>query len=69
MTKDQPGKLSSSITQDLLGKTFSESEYSVDAGRIIAYAAATGSAVVAAVDGRPRVIISIPVVDLPTLGD
>jgi len=48
---------------------FSEAEYSADAGKVIAHAAATGSAVVASPDGRPRVVISIPTVDLPTLGD
>jgi hypothetical protein len=47
---------------------FSEADYSADAGRVIAHAAATGSAVVEAADGRPRVIISIPAADLPALG-
>jgi hypothetical protein len=48
---------------------FSEADYSADAGKVIAHAAATGSAVVASADGRPRVVITIPTVDLPTLGD
>lgn len=48
---------------------FTEAEYSANAGKVIAHAAATGSAVVASPDGRPRVVISIPTVDLPTLGD
>lgn len=47
---------------------FSEAEYSADAAKVIAHAAATGSAVVVSADGRPRVVISIPTVDLPTLG-
>jgi hypothetical protein len=50
-------------------KSFSEADYSADAGKIIAHAVATGSAVVASADGTPRVVISIPTVDLPTLGD
>ena len=49
--------------------SFSESDYSRDPGRIIAHAAKTGSAVVASADGIPRVVISIPTVDLPILGD
>jgi hypothetical protein len=48
---------------------FTEAEYSADAGKVIAHAAAMGSAVVASPDGRPRVVISIPTVDLPTFGD
>jgi hypothetical protein len=48
---------------------FSEADFSCDAGRVIAHAAATGTAVVAAADGRPRVVITIPTVDLPTLGE
>jgi hypothetical protein len=46
---------------------FTEAEYSANAGKVIAHAAATGIAVVARPDGRPRVVISIPTVDLPTL--
>lgn len=49
--------------------TFSEAEYSSNVRKVIAYAAATGTAVVSASDGSPRVVISIPTVDLPTLGD
>lgn len=46
---------------------FSEAEYSTDVGKVIAHAAATGSAVIESADGRRRVVISIPIVDLPTL--
>lgn len=49
--------------------TFSEAEYSANPGRVIGHAAATGTAVVSAADGSPRVVITIPTVDLPTLGD
>ena len=48
---------------------FSEADYSADAGKVIAHAVATGTAVVARPDGSPRVVISIPTVDLPTLGE
>jgi len=48
---------------------FSEADYSADVGKVIAHAAATGTAVVARADGSPRVVISIPTVDLPTLGE
>ena len=48
---------------------FSEADFSRDAGRVIAHAAATGTAVVAAADGRPRVVITIPTVDRPTLAE
>jgi hypothetical protein len=48
---------------------FSEADYAANAGRVVAHAAATGSAVVESADGKPRVIISIPTVDLPTLGE
>lgn len=66
---DQRCKSLSSVScGDVVG-AFSEADYSADAGKIIAHAAATGSAVVVAADGRPRVIISIPTVDLPTLDD
>jgi len=49
--------------------TFSEAEYSANAGKVIGHAAVTGTAVVSAADGSPRVVISIPIIDLPTLGD
>ena len=49
--------------------SFSEAEYSANAGKVVAHAAATGTAVVSAADGSPRVVIIIPTVDLPTLGD
>ena len=49
--------------------TFSEAEYTANAGKVVAHAAATGTAVVSASDGRPLVVISIPTVDLPTLSD
>jgi hypothetical protein len=48
---------------------FSEAEYSANAGKVIAHAAANGMAVVSAADGRQRIVISIPTVDLPTLDD
>lgn len=66
MTKQQ-SKAQSSGNAD--SGTFSEAEYSENAGKIIAHAAATGTAVVSAPDGSARVVISIPTVDLPTLGD
>lgn len=46
---------------------FSEADYSERPDTVIAYAAATGRAVVVDADGKPRVIITIPIVDLPTL--
>ena len=49
--------------------TFSEADYSSDPGKVIAHAAATGTAIVVNADGRPRVIITIPTADLPVLGD
>jgi hypothetical protein len=49
------------------GATFSVADYKADPGRVIAHAAATGRAVVVSEDGRPQVIINIPIVDLPTL--
>lgn len=49
--------------------TFSEAEYSANARKVVAHAAATGTAVVSTADGTPRVVISIPTIDLPTLGD
>jgi len=64
-TMDQRPKDSAADTAEV----FSEAEYSADAGKIIAHAAATGRAVVASADGRQRVVISIPTVDLPVLGD
>lgn len=50
-------------------RTFSEAEYTANARSVVAHAAATGTAVVSAADGRPLVVISIPTVDLPTLDD
>lgn len=47
--------------------TFSEAEYSEDVSKVIAHAAATGKAIVVGADGKPRVVITIPTVDLPTL--
>jgi hypothetical protein len=41
-------------------KVFTESEYRADAGRVIAHAEATGSAIVARDDGTPRFMIAIP---------
>jgi hypothetical protein len=49
--------------------TFSEAEYSSNARRVVAHAAETGTAIVSTADGEPRVVISIPTSDLPTLGD
>jgi hypothetical protein len=46
---------------------FSEAEYAANPEEIVAYAAATGRAVVVGADGRPRVIITIPMTELPTL--
>jgi hypothetical protein len=65
---DQRGKTPSTDVRADVSGAFSEAEYSADAAKVIAHAAATGSAVVAGADGRPRVVISIPTVDLPTLG-
>jgi hypothetical protein len=47
--------------------TFSEADYSEHPEKVIAHAAATGRAVVVGADGKPRIIITIPIVDLPTL--
>lgn len=49
-------------------RVFTEAEYRADAGRVIAHAAAAGSAIVARSDGTPRVIISIPPAE-PATGD
>ncbi|HEX4420744.1 MAG TPA: hypothetical protein VH165_22670 [Kofleriaceae bacterium] len=48
-------------------RTFSEAEFLADADMVVAYAAATGRVVVEDEDGRPLFVISIPIVDLPTL--
>lgn len=69
LTMDQPHKDSSSVARVEVSTAFSEAEYSTNPAKIIAHAAATGRAVVEGPDGRPRVVISIPTVDLPTLGD
>lgn len=50
-------------------QSFSEADYSANVGKVIAHAAANGTAVVAKADGSPRVVISIPTADLPTLDD
>jgi hypothetical protein len=50
-------------------RTFSEAEYTADARGVVEHAAATGTAVVSAPDGRPLVVISIPTADLPILDD
>jgi hypothetical protein len=50
-------------------RRFSEADYVKDTKGVVAHAAATGRAVVQNADGRPRVIISIPTSDLPTLDD
>jgi hypothetical protein len=47
--------------------SFSETDLAADAGRVVARAAESGTAVVAASDGRPLLVISIPTTDLPTL--
>jgi hypothetical protein len=65
---DHQGKRpAETITRE--GRTFSEAEYSENAGEVVAHAAATGTAIVLAPDGTPRVVISIPTADLPTFGD
>lgn len=67
---DQQGKGTRPVAAGTGGaSTFSEAEYSANARKVVAHAAATGSAVVSTADGAPRVVISIPTVDLPTLGD
>jgi hypothetical protein len=43
--------------------TFSEAEYS----KAIAHASATGRAVIVGANGKPCEVITIPIVDLPTL--
>jgi hypothetical protein len=48
---------------------FSQTEYEENTAKVVAHAAATGRAVVVGVDGRPRVIITIPTQDLPTLDE
>lgn len=45
---------------------FTEAEYRVDAGRVIAHAEAEGRAIVIRADGTPRVVISIPRAESPT---
>lgn len=46
---------------------FTVADYVSNPGKVIAYAAATGCAVVVRPDGTPRVTISIPTHDLPPL--
>ena len=65
---DQQHKPPSSATGVESSTTFSEAEYSADPGRVIAHAAATGTAVVVSADGSPCVVITIPIFDLPVLG-
>jgi len=48
-------------------RTFSEAEFKADGAKVVAHAAATGTAVVAAPDGRTVLLISIPTEDLPVL--
>jgi hypothetical protein len=64
---DQEGKRSTAGEEAT--RSLSEAEYSSDAGKVLAHAAATGTAVVSAADGSPHVVISIPTSGLPTLGD
>ena len=59
------GQLSSTTKADR--RTFSEAEFQADGAKVVAHAAATGTAVVAASDGRPVLVISIPTEDLPVL--
>lgn len=47
--------------------TFTEAEYSENVAKVIAHAETTGRAVVVGPDGKPRIIITIPIADLPTL--
>ena len=49
------------------GRVFTETEYREDARSVVAYATVTGCAIVADAAGNPRVVISIPTHDLPTL--
>jgi hypothetical protein len=65
---DQQSKRSAAASTEG-GSTFSEAEYSSNARKVVAHAAETGTAVVSAADGAPRVVISIPTSDLPMLGD
>jgi hypothetical protein len=44
-------------------RVFTEAEYRADAKAVVAYAVATGTAIVARADGTPRVVISIPPAD------
>jgi hypothetical protein len=62
---DQTKESASSTRAD--SRTFSEAEFKADGAKVVAYAAATGIAVVAASDGRPVLVISIPTEDLPVL--
>jgi hypothetical protein len=65
---DPQSKRSTTATTEN-ANTFSEAEYSANARKVVAHAAAMGTAVVSTADGAPRVVISIPTSDLPTLGD
>jgi hypothetical protein len=47
--------------------TFSTAEYLADPRRVIAHAETTGCAVVVGSNGRPQLVITIPIADLPTL--
>ena len=46
---------------------FTEAEYRDDVRRVIEHAVENGTAVVTKNDGTPRVVITIPTVDLPSL--
>lgn len=50
-------------------KVFTEAEYRADAGRVIAHAEATGSAMVTRADGTPRFMIAIPPAEQPGTND
>jgi hypothetical protein len=65
---DQQGERPAATTTEN-ASTFSEAEYAENARKVVAHAAATGTAIVSTAEGTPRVVISIPTVDLPTLGD
>ena len=65
-TMDQPHKSPPSSAHDK-GSTFSVAEYKADLAKVIAHAAATGYAAVVDEDGQLQAVITIPIVDLPTL--
>jgi len=54
---------------DPVSNTFSEAEYTANLGKVIAHAAATGTAVIVDAAGLPIIVITASAVDAPRLDD